>query len=174
MKSFKKCVSCSFRMGDVTLEVCSSYQYLGHFITNDGKDNKDILRQCRSIYAKGNNLIRNFYKCSVPIKALLFKTYCSSLYTAQLWSHFTLSVYKKLSVAYHSVFKKMLNLPRWASNSATFVTNNVPSFQEIIRRNVFSFYTRCAECDNKLVTNALSNEHSDDSTLLKRWHALLH
>ena len=161
-------------MGDVTLEECTMYQYLGHFITNDGKDNKDILRQCRSIYAKGNNLIRNFYKCSVPIKALLFKMYCGSLYTCQLWSNFTLSVYKKLSVAYHGVFKKMLNLPRWTSNSMTFVTNKVPSFQEIIRRSVFSFFNRVAGSVNNLVINVLNNEHSNESTLLKRWHSLLH
>jgi hypothetical protein len=173
-KSFKNCISCNFRMGDVTLEECSSYQYLGHFITNDCKDNMDILRQCRSVYAKGNNLIRNFHKCTVPIKALLFKMYCGSLYTAQLWSHFTSYVYKKLAVAYHGVFKKMLNLPRWASNSSVFASHNVPSFQEVIRRNVYSFYTRVTVCNNRLVANVINNIYSEDSTLQKRWHALLH
>ena len=90
--------------------------------------------------------------------------YCGTLYTAQLWSKFTLSVYRKLSVAYHGIFKKMLNLPRSTSNSLTFVSHNVPTFQEIMRRNVYSFFTRVAASANSLVSKALMNE---DSTLQK-------
>ena len=63
-------------MGSVSLDKSTSYKYFGHFITNDLKDNMDIMRQCRSIYAKGNSLIRTFYQCSVEVKAMLFSMIC--------------------------------------------------------------------------------------------------
>ena len=88
--------------------------------------------------------------------------------------HFTSYVYKKLLVACHGVFKKKLNLPRWASNSTLFVSHNVPSFQEVIRRNAYSFYTRVAVCINILVAYVINNIYSEDSTLQKRCHYLLH
>ena len=173
-KSYKKCISPIFRMGEVTLDECFSYKYLGHFITHDFKDNVDILRQCRSIYAKGNSLIRNFHRCSVEVKVLLFNMYCGSLYTPQLWARFTQATMRKLTVAYHGIFKKMLNLPRWASNSVTFVNCNVPTFQEVLRKNVYSFSTRIVLSENSLIKNALNDKRAGGSTLRQRWDALLH
>ena len=131
-----------FHMGNVALDECLSYKYLGHFINYDMKDNVDILRQCRSIYAKGNLLVRNFHRCSVEIKAMLFTMICGSLYTPQLWGNFTQATMRKLTVAYHGIFKKMLNLPRLTSNSVTFVNCNVLTFQEVLRKVIFSFCSR--------------------------------
>ena len=36
-------------------------KYLGHFITSDGKDDKDINRACKQLYAQRNSLIRKFH-----------------------------------------------------------------------------------------------------------------
>ena len=82
--SYKNIVVPSFFMEDETLDECQSYKYLGHIITNTCGDNADINRQCRSVYAKGNSLIRKFNKCSDSVKVFLFKSYCSTLYTAEL------------------------------------------------------------------------------------------
>ena len=37
--------------GEVIKEV-DSVRYLGHIISNDGKDDKDIMRQCQQLYAR--------------------------------------------------------------------------------------------------------------------------
>ena len=93
--SYRKCDTPSFFMGKHKLKVCESYKYLGHFISCDRSDNLDIARQLRSIYAKGNSLIRTFYKCSDSVKITLFNSYCSSMYTAQLWRNFTKAALRK-------------------------------------------------------------------------------
>ena len=58
--------------------------YLGHIICSNSKDDKDIMRQCRQLYARGNVLLK-FYMCTNDVKIKLFSIFCSSMYTAQLW-----------------------------------------------------------------------------------------
>ena len=41
--------------GEVIKEV-DRVRYLGHIICNNGKDDKDIMRQCQQLYARGNVL----------------------------------------------------------------------------------------------------------------------
>ena len=173
-KTYKKCISPVFRMGSVALDECFLYKYLGHFISHDLNDNFDIMRQCRSIYAKGNSLVCNFYRCSVEVKAMLFTMICGSLYTPQLWACYTQASMRKLTVAYHGIFKKMLNLPRWTSNSVTFVNCNVRTFQEVLRKTVFSFSSSIAMSHNFLIKNVLTDVHYRESTIFRKWNELLH
>ena len=161
-------------MGSVALDECFLYKYLGHFISHDLNDNFDIMRQCRSIYAKGNSLVRNFYRCSVEVKAMLFTMICGSLYTPQLWARYTQATMRKLTVAYHGIFKKMLNLPRWTSNSVTFVNCNVRTFQEVLRKTVFSFSSSIAMSHNSLIKNVLTDVYYRESTIFRKWNELLH
>ena len=58
--------------GEVIKDV-DSVRYLGHIISNDGKDDKDIMRQCQQLYARG----KVFHMCSMDVKVNLFNTYCS-------------------------------------------------------------------------------------------------
>ena len=67
--------------GEVIKEV-DSVRYLGHIISSNGKDDKDIMRQCQQLYARGNVLLRKFHMCSMDVKVKLFNTYCSPMYTA--------------------------------------------------------------------------------------------
>ena len=161
-------------MGSCTLTMCSSFTYLGHEISDDRSDNLDIARQCRSIYAKGNMLIRNFSKCSVNAKLLLFKTYCTCLYTAHLWSTFTKAAMRKLTVAYHGVLKMMLNVPRYHSNTMLFVNVGIPTFQELLRKTVFGFKSRI-ECSNNLLIRHINERNVENpSTLMQHWMKLLY
>ena len=59
-------------------------RYLGHIICNSGKDDKDIMRQCQQLYARGNALFRKFHMCSMSVKIQLFNTYCSPMYTKEM------------------------------------------------------------------------------------------
>ena len=63
-----------FYLDQHALVECVSYKYLGHYIFCNRNDDLDISRQCRFIYAKGNALIRKFYKCSDDVKVTLFKS----------------------------------------------------------------------------------------------------
>ena len=60
------------------------------------KDDLDIMRQCRQLYAQGNALARRFHMCSDNVKVTLFRSYCSSLYTSQLWWKYRVNSIRKL------------------------------------------------------------------------------
>ena len=171
---FRKCAIPVFRIGDTVLKKCFYYKYLGYFITNNLSDDRDIDRQSRYFYAKGNSLVCKFYKCSDDVKVTLFKSFCSSLYSSFLWCRFTQAAYRKVNVAYHGVFKKFLDYPRFTSNSLVFVSYNVPTFQELIRHHVYSFRTRLLKSENTLLMNLLNSSCYASSTLHRRWFSLLH
>ena len=103
----------------------------------------------------------------------LFKSYCSSLYTGELWCRFTQSVYRKINVAYHGVFKKFMNFPRSTSNSLLFVYYNVPTFQELIRKYVISFRARLQDSINLLIADLLNSSFMASSCFNRRWFSLL-
>ena len=89
----------SFKVNYKTIQKVDNVKYLGHFISNTLRNDKDILRQRRQLYAKGNTLIRKFYMCSTEMKLTLFRTFCSPKYTAQLWWNNTVASIHKLHVA---------------------------------------------------------------------------
>ena len=62
--------------------------YLGIKIREDLRDDDDIERQRKCMYAKGNVLIRNFKKCTNKVKCDLFRAYCTALYCAHILSSF--------------------------------------------------------------------------------------
>ena len=73
-----------FKINNEIIEVVEQYKYLGHIMCNTLSDDLDILRQRKKIFAQGNSLLRKFYMCTVEVKTTLFRSYCSSFYTAQL------------------------------------------------------------------------------------------
>ena len=80
----------SFQMNGESIKEVPYVKYLGHFICASMKDDMDILRQCR----QGNVLACRFHMCADDVKLTLFRSYCSSLYTAQTWWKYTvLSLY---------------------------------------------------------------------------------
>ncbi|CAL4144050.1 unnamed protein product, partial [Meganyctiphanes norvegica] len=56
----KNAVVQPFMLCKENLSVVSEARYLGHYMTADGKDEKDMTKACRLLYAQGNSLIRNF------------------------------------------------------------------------------------------------------------------
>ena len=54
------------------------------------------MRQCQQLYARGNVLLRKFHMCSMDVKVKLFNTYCSPMYTAQLWWNHTAYSFHRL------------------------------------------------------------------------------
>ena len=76
-----------------------AYKYLGCFITSDLKDDRDIRRQVRAIYCRGNMIIRKFSKCSVGVKNQLFRSYVSCLYCCGLWKDYSTSSFNMVRVA---------------------------------------------------------------------------
>ena len=110
-------------------------------ISADMKDDLDIMRQCRQLYAQGNVLARRFHMCSDNVKVTLFRSYCSSLYTSQLWWKYRVNSIRKLYVAYNNAFRMLFRLPRDCSASGMFAVNNVMSCPALpLSGNLYLFF----------------------------------
>ena len=68
------------------------------------------------------------------VKCTLFKSYCTSLYTCQLWCCYRAESLRKLCVAYnnHNVFRFVCNEPRDCSASYMFVSRGLPTCKMLI------------------------------------------
>ena len=145
------------------------YKYLGHYITSDLKDDKDIRRQIQANYARGNMLSRNFKYCSENVKCTLFRTYMYNMYTVSLWCDFTKSVYQKFVVSYNNTFRFMFDYPTFCSASEMFVNHRVKYLPEAIRTVSNSIMTRLPNMDNPLISDYMGSQSGLKSKVVKRW-----
>ena len=78
----------NFTLNDNVIDLVDHEKYLGVINSSNCKDDDDLNRQMRSLYGRGNALVRNFKHCSDLVKFQLFKTFCCNLYCCHLWSFF--------------------------------------------------------------------------------------
>ena len=86
------------------LTYVNTVKYLGFVFCENKNDDEDMLKQMRSLYAKSNKVIRMFNHCTVDVKLLLIKSYCTSFYCGYLWSDYKSMTFGKLRVAFNNVF----------------------------------------------------------------------
>jgi len=134
------------------VKIVSKEKYLGAFIVDDGSDDEDLVRQMRSIYAKGNVLIKNFKCCTDEIKSLLFKTYCTGFYCSSLWSSYKCNTHNKVKVAFNNIFRFLMGLGRQDSISAKMIDLNIDPFKVVMRKYIVGFNKRLDCCDNTIVS----------------------
>ena len=166
-----------FTLNGKKLIECEEVKYLGHIITNTLRDDKDILRQRCVLYAQGNMLVRKFYMCSIEVKIQLFRTYCTPLYTAQLWWNYSAAALRKMTVAYNDVLRMLLGVPRHTSASEAFAACGLPTYAATIRRLVYSFMGRLTSSANVLIHQMVDTSTSDTqytSNIWRHWYKELY
>ena len=159
-------------MGDTVLTWVETQKYLGVIISNNYKDDKDIMRQIRSFYARGNIIARKFNKCSPEVKVQLFKTYCSNIYAGHLWHSYSKDVMRRAKSAYNNVFSSLMSIKRGqgCSISHNFVNLGVPDFNMLVRKYINGFINRLNSSANDLVTNVINSAYFIyDSKLNAKW-----
>ena len=57
-------------------------------ISNDERDDQDVLREVRDLFTRTNILARKFKMCSVTVKTVLFKSFCVCFYGTELWKFY--------------------------------------------------------------------------------------
>ena len=105
----------------------------------------------KKCYANVNMLLRKFVKCSPDVKCYLFKTYYCNLYCVTFWYDSTKAAMKYLKVAYNNSLPRLLGLPSHNSASGMFVNFNIPSFEELFRKYVYSFRNRLESSENSII-----------------------
>ena len=160
-------------IGGNCLVYVSEFKYLGHFITCEFKDELDIGREVRSLYARGNKLIRKFGSLSADVKCSLFKTFCYSFYCGSLWTTFRVANLYRLKVAYNCVMRKLMQVPPWQSARAMFVAAGVRCFEENLRYVSYNLFSRVGESRNTLLLTLGGSDASLVSRQRRRWRSLL-
>ena len=155
-----------FKLDNSKLKFTDSIKYLGCIITNDCKDDKDINRLTRSIYARGNVLANRFYMCTHEVKVKLFKAYCSSLYGLSTCINVSNDSLKKLCLAYKRIFRKLFNFD-FINTTQNMLKLRIDPFQVIQRKLFNGFYNRLNSSNNSIVCLIVETMLYRDSVFLK-------
>ncbi|XP_063547124.1 uncharacterized protein LOC134754720 [Cydia strobilella] len=151
-----KAGSKSYKMTPVALcgtalKVVQKFKYLGHWVTENMSDNDDIERERRALCVRSNMLARRFARCSNEVKLTLFKAYCQTFYTCNLWVSFTQRAYNALRVQYNNAFRVLFGLPRYCSASTMFAEAHTDSFDAIVRKRCASLINRLRHSPNSIL-----------------------
>jgi len=115
------------------------FKYLGHMITDNLTDDADIQREDHNLFVRTNILRRRFYKCSMAVKCVLFKTYCICLYDAALWSMYNKGSLRKLSSCYNKCVKLFFGFKRIDSLTGVLMETGMPSFNTLMHNSHIFF-----------------------------------
>lgn len=138
-----------------TLQVVSKVKYLGHIITADLKDGPDIDRQRQAISIRAGMLARRFHRCTSPVKRILFNAYCTNLYTADLWIHYTQAQWNAIRVQYNNAYRQLFRLPWYCSASEMFTSGRVNSFYATMRHKVANSRCKLLNSRNIIIKAAI-------------------
>ncbi|XP_028162388.1 uncharacterized protein LOC114354288, partial [Ostrinia furnacalis] len=133
------------------LKRVSQFKYLGHIVTEDLKDDKDIERERRALAIRGGVLTHRFARCTAQVKLTLFKAYCQSFYTSGLWTSFTQRSLGALRVQYNNIFRALFRLPRYCSASGMFADAHIDDFHSIMRKTTASVLQRLRTSGNGIL-----------------------
>ena len=137
--TLKGCTIPNFKLNGILLHVVASYKYLGHYITvmiflmmMISIDNVEHYLFKAILF-----ILRKFNMCSLGVKLTLFRTYCSPMYTAQLWWNYKKSTITKLQISYHNIFKMFLGMSKYESTSYLCTLFDIQCCQSVIRKLVY-------------------------------------
>lgn len=153
-------------LNDVQLRRVHEVKYLGHILLSNMKDHADIQRQRRAIAVRANMLARRFAKCSKGVKRQLFLSFCTSVYTAELWSDFTCAAVRDMRVQYNDAWRALFRLPRWCSASAMFAEGRAPGWPALLRARTATARKAIYASSNRLLSAV---REWDASPLHERW-----
>lgn len=173
-KLLKDSVLPEFTLCNETLKVVHVTKYLGHFLSDDLSDDADISRQIRKVYIQANILLRKFHMCSLDVKMTLFRTYCSPMYTAQLWWSHKKSSINKLYTVYHNSFKLLAGVSKYESTSLMCTIFNVQCCQAVLRNLVYKFMVRLDMSNNSVIRAIASSSIRYTSRLRRHWNDQLY
>ena len=162
----------TFTLNHLNIPNVNQSKNLG-IVINETNCNPDLKRQMCKLYANINMLIRKFTKCSPDVKCFLFKSYCSNLYCSILWYDCSKTALKNLRIAYNNSLRKLLGIPKYNSASEMFVCLNIPSFNELLRKHVYSYRSRLLASHNCILLSMCSSVVPLYSPIWAWWECIL-
>ena len=78
------------------------------------------------------------------------------MYCCPLWFNSTSSGIKKLKVSYNGVLRRLLLIVKPYNAREMFVTHNIPSFDKLLHKSIYSFRERISHSVDKIINACLS------------------
>ena len=127
----------------------------------------------RKFYANINILSRKFSKCSPDVKCTLFKTFCFNMFCSTMWYNCTVTVMRRLGIAYNNSLRRLLGIPKHSSASRMFVQLNIKSFGELLRSYIHSFMNGLQCSNNIILSSTCESTVPIYSNIWARWYDML-
>ena len=162
------------RLGNEELSCVEEFRYLGHVMTADYRDDKDIKKQFRRQNAVGNMLVRTFSFAPIEAKIQLFKSYCYPIYGCALCHHSFQNSIRKLTVSYSDTFKRLINVRRYTSSILAFAMNPADQINEVFRKLAYSLMSRVIAYPNSIVTAIVNSDAYHQYPLMDKWESILY
>ena len=105
----------------------------------------------------------------MDVKVKLFNTYCSPMYTAQLWWNHTVYSFHRLNVCYNNILRRLLRRPRYCSASGLFAECGIPNCKAVIISLIYKFMSRLNESTNDVILAILSSDIRWTSRIRRYW-----
>ena len=76
----RKCDTTDLFLSTKVIDFVQETKYLGVMLNSQLKTSINVSRQTRKFYAQANMLLQNFRYCSVDVKCMLFRSFCTNIY----------------------------------------------------------------------------------------------
>ena len=145
-------------IGNAQLEYVYDAKYSGFMFCENNKNDCDMLRQLRTLYAESNKSIRTFSHCTVDVKLLLIKSYRTYFYCGYMWSDYKKTTYSKLRVAFNNVYyRRILGLSYRSSANTMYTTHNINNMEALLMRSIYSFIERLKDISNTIIDTLMNS-----------------
>ena len=104
----RKCDTTDLFLSSKAIDFVQQTKYLIIKFNSQLKTSIEVSLQTQKFYAQANILLRIFKYCSVDVKCMLFRSYCTNMYCCPLWFNSTSSSVKKLKASYNGVLRRLL------------------------------------------------------------------
>jgi len=108
----------------------TEFRYLGHILSVKMRDDCDIMREVRNMYAHTNMLVR-FKMCSLIVKLAIFKASFMCFYGISLWWNFNASTLLKFKFCYNKCIKRFFGY-KYDSTTAILMELKLPTANTVL------------------------------------------
>ena len=161
-------------LGNEELSFVEEFRYLGHILTADCRDDKNIKKQFWRQNAVGNMLVRKFSFARIEAKIQLFKLYCFPINGCALWHHSYQLSSRKLTVSYSDTFKRLINAPRYTSSTLAFEMNTTDNVNVVLHKFAYSLMSRVVASPYSIVTASVNSDEYHQSPLMDKLKSMLY
>ena len=166
-------------LGNNIIKYVDFFKYLGHIINVKFKDDEDIMKEIRNLYARGNTIVRQFKYSDEEVKIKIFKCFCYPVYCTSMWSRYNAYTMNRLRVGYNNIFRKLFKIQLWDeelgqldSLTRLYEEKGIRSFPELFKFNSVNCQNRILLSENLLVKTLINSDAYLCSRQWSHWENL--